>query len=141
MEYSIREMTSADYDDVVALWKNTPGIGLSGADSRENIARFLARNPGLNFVAHDASGKMVGTILGGCDGRRGYLHHVAVDQACRHFGIARHLVEATLTALKQQGIEKCHIFVFRDNTNAVEFWRHVGWKDRTEELAMMSYTV
>lgn len=72
----------ADYDEAWALWKRTEGIGLSQADEPRNIASFLARNPGLSFVAEE-EGKIVGAVLCGSDGRRGFLHHLAVEKS-RH---------------------------------------------------------
>jgi len=79
-DMDIREMTIGDYDEVLALWKGTEGVGLTPADSRQNVARFLARNPGLSLVAR-AGGKIVGAVLGGHDGRKGYLYHLAVAPA------------------------------------------------------------
>ncbi len=49
MSVGIREMTMADYDAMLALWQISEGIGLSNADSRDNIASYLQRNPGLSF--------------------------------------------------------------------------------------------
>lgn len=75
MGVEIREMTILDYEPVYALWKESGDIGLSDADSKEGIKRFMARNPGFSFVAAD-EGKIVGAALSGHDGRRGYIHHL-----------------------------------------------------------------
>lgn len=123
-------MTIADYEDTIALWQRCDGIGLSAADSREAIARYLARNPGMSFVARDTDGRLVGAVLCGHDGRRGYLHHLAVAPGSRKHGLGRALVERCMDALLQEGIDKCHLFVFRDNTAGQAFWLSTGWNER-----------
>jgi len=128
-------MTIADYDAVVALWRSTPGIGLSEADERPNIAAFLAHNPGLSFVA-DAGGAPVGAVLGSFDGRRGYLHHLAVDSRARRAGIGRSLVGRSLEALAGRGVRRCHIFVMDGNVDGQRFWERVGWFRRDDLLVM-----
>ncbi len=70
---------------VYALWQTSEGIGLSQADSQDNIARYLANNPGMSFCAWDGE-KLVGAVLCGTDSRRGFLHHLAVENAHRHQG-------------------------------------------------------
>ena len=106
---NIRPMTADDYDEVADLWRNTEGIGLDEhVDAREGIAGYLARHPGLSFVARQ-EGRIVGAVLCGHDGRRGYLHHLAVAAAWRRKGIGRALVEACLTGLGSVGIPKCKI--------------------------------
>jgi putative acetyltransferase len=87
MDYTIREMHIDDYDRLISLWQRCEGIGLSDADQLERIDFFLRRNPGMSFVAEGADGAMAGAVLCGTDGRRGYLHHLAVDPAWRRHGI------------------------------------------------------
>jgi ribosomal protein S18 acetylase RimI-like enzyme len=126
----------ADYEEVVALWQLTEGMGLSAADSKERIGVYLERNPGLSFVAK-VSGEVVGAVLAGHDGRRGYLHHLAVRSDWRGRGLGRALVERCLEVLRQTGIDKCHLFVYRANQPGQDFWAHEGWKERLE-LVLMS---
>jgi ribosomal protein S18 acetylase RimI-like enzyme len=135
----IREMTLEDYDAALVLWQSTEGIGLSAADDREKIACFLAHNPGLSFVANEG-GTLVGTVLCGSDGRRGYLYHLTVIGGKRKAGTGRLLVEKSLDALQKAGIEKCHIFVYKDNLEGIKFWTHTGWVKRPE-LVIMSYDI
>ena len=118
MSIVIREMTIQDYDEVLSLWQASEGVGLSDADSEEGVACFLDRNPGLSFVARDGE-HLVGAILCGHDGRRGYIHHLAVSKPHRCQGLGRALVERCLSALRGDGIGKCHIFVFADNQDTV----------------------
>lgn len=136
MSAEIREMTINDYDAVYALWKASEGIGLSDADSKESIKRFLEQNADLSYVAVDED-KVVGAALCGQDGRRGYIHHLAVAKSHRCQGIGRSLVGRCMYALMRIGIGKTHLFVFGENQEAIDFWERVGYAQRVE-LVMMS---
>ena len=136
MAVSIRPMTLDDYEPVFALWQACEGVGLGRADTREAIARYLQRNPGLSFTAW-AGAELVGAVLAGHDGRRGYLHHMAVRPAYRQQGIGRTLTACCEQALLAEGIDKAHLFVFADNTSGQAFWRQAGWYNRPE-LVLMS---
>jgi len=132
-------MTMADYEEAMALWQRTEGMGLRPADAPEHIARYLERNPGLSFVAREGD-RLVGTVLCGHDGRRGYLQHLAVDRAYRRQGIGRALVERVLEALRAQNINKCHLFVIKENEAAIAFWQHIGWFVRDDLVTMSHFT-
>jgi ribosomal protein S18 acetylase RimI-like enzyme len=97
---------------------------------------YLARNPGMSFVACDG-GRVVGAVLCGTDGRRGYLHHLAVAAPDRQRGLGRALVQRCLDALAAAGITKCHLFVFAPNIPARNFWTRIGWRLR-EDIVVMS---
>ena len=135
MAFQIRAMNLDDYDAVLALWRSSEGVGLSAADSRAGIARLLQANPGLSFVAEE-DGLVVGALLGSQDSRRGYLTHLAVADGRRRKGIGRALVQACLDAMRQIGIQKCHIFVFEHNQAARAFWKQIGWVQRHELIIM-----
>jgi N-acetylglutamate synthase len=128
----IRPMVEDDIPAALALWQGLPGIGLRDADSPPAIARYLRRNPGLSFVAVREAGVLIGVSLAGHDGRRGYLHHVAVTTALQQNGIGRRLVEACLAALKAEGIEKVNFWVKADNAAGLAFWNRVGGRERTD---------
>lgn len=136
MDINIREMTIEDFNAVLDLWQGAEGVGLSDSDAADEIAKFLLRNPGLSLVAL-VDNNLAGAVLCGHDGRRGYIHHLAVSPAYRRMGIGRHLVEQCLENLRSQGINKCHLFVFENNVDAIAFWEKSGWTMR-EELCMMS---
>lgn len=136
MTLEIREFVLGDYAGALQLWQATPGVGLSEADSRDNIALFLSRNPGSSFVALDGT-EIVGTILGGHDGRRGLIHHLTVAPTQRRQGLGQHLVRLTLGALKQAGIQKCHLVMFQSNAEARAFWTRIGAEERVT-LALFS---
>ncbi|VBB06735.1 acyl-coa n-acyltransferase [Lucifera butyrica] len=129
---TIREMKIEDYAQVWQLWSSTEGVGLSDADTQENISLFLKRNAGLSFVAETGGQEIVGAILCGHDGRRGYLHHLTVNAAYRRNGIGRRLVENCFRRLKQAGIRKCHLFVFKDNHLGMNFWHKTGFLTRND---------
>jgi len=130
--YSLRDFTLADYDTVLALWRSSEGIGLNESDTSAAIAAYLVRNPGLSLVATDEAGVIVGAVLGGHDGRRGYLHHLAVAPAHRGRGLGRSLVDETLTRLHRHGIQKCSIFLYANNAAGRAFWLREGWSARAD---------
>lgn len=134
----LRPLLLADYAAAIRLWQQCDGVQLRDADSEPAIARYLARNPGLSFAA-ECNGVLVGTVLAGHDGRRGYLHHLAVDTAARRGGIASALVDAALAALRSEGIGKVHIMVLATNTEAQSFWCARGFSTRGD-ITLMSYT-
>ena len=139
MSIAITEFSMTDYEEAVALWREMPEIGLDDADTPEQMRSFLARNPGLSFVVRDR-GKLVGAVLCGHDGRRGYLHHLAVDRAYQGAGIGRALVDRCLSALAAVGIARCNIFVFAENEEGKGFWEKTGWLTY-EGLEVMYRTV
>lgn len=95
------------------------------------MAAFLRRNPGLSLVA-TARGRVIATLLCGHDGRRGYLHHLAVDRRWRRRGIGSALVGASLESLRLLGIPKCNLFLFATNVPGKAFWRRLGWSVRAD---------
>jgi N-acetylglutamate synthase len=135
MGIQLHAFTPDHYDAAYSLWKSSEGIGLSDADSRENITRFLAHNPGMSFVAME-EGRLVGAVLCGNDGRRGYLHHLAVAGSHRRRGIGRALADSSLAACAAAGLRKCHIFVMAGNREGRDFWKGIGWEERTTLLIM-----
>lgn len=133
---AIRPMLAADYEAAIALLRRSGGVRLRDADSFEAIARYLARNPGLSFVA-EVDGCIAGCVFAGHDGRRGYLYHLAVDAAHRGRGVGRALVNGALSALAREGIAKIHIDVLQDNEEGLRFWSAMGWSERND-IARMS---
>lgn len=127
----IRPMVKEDYDEVFAMWQITTKRALSEADSRESIEYYLDRNPGMSQVAL-AEGKIVGTVLCGHDGRRGFIHHMAVMPEYRRHQIGKRLAERGLEAIGAAGIAKTHIFCYTDNSLGQSFWRAMNWKKRDD---------
>jgi N-acetylglutamate synthase len=131
MDTEVTTFKINSYDEVLALWQECEGIGLSHADSRDSIQAYLNRNPGMSFIA-TADGKVVGAILAGHDGRRGYIHHLAVHPSCRRNGLGRKLVEHAISVIRSAGIQKVHIFIFNTNAEGIAFWKSVGWTPRND---------
>lgn len=128
----IRAMTPDDYDAVYALWCKTPGIGLRRVDdAAAGIERFLARNPGMSFVAEHEGG-VVGAVLCGHDGRRGQLYHMAVDASMRRSGVGRGLIDAATQALRACGVTRVNLLASCDNGEGNAFWASLGFSKRAD---------
>ncbi|MCM1288434.1 MAG: GNAT family N-acetyltransferase [Clostridium sp.] len=128
----IRVMTILDYDGIYDLWLQTSGMGLNLTDdSREGIAKYLKRNPASCFVAED-DGKIIGVILAGHDGRRGYIYHTAVTASHRGQGIAKRLVDNAMDALDKEGIHKVALVAFSQNKLGNVFWENMGFTVRDD---------
>jgi len=133
----IREMTMEDYDSVMSLLARAEGVAIREADSRDATERYLARNPGFSFVS-EADGQLVGCIMGGHDGRRGYLQHLFVRPSFRRRGIGTQLVSRCVDALADEGILKSHLFVKHTNESGREYWSSAGWSQRSD-IVMFSH--
>ncbi len=128
----IRPMTEYDYDKVHTLWLSISGFGIRSVDdSKENIVRFLRRNPSTSVIA-EVDGELVGSILCGHDGRTGCFYHVCVREDVRRQGIGRAMVDAAIKALRTEHISKISLFAFTDNTIGNAFWEKAGWVKRED---------
>lgn len=117
-------------DDVVAarkLWADSaPGVNLGRSDTPEEIARKLARDPDLFLVA-EVDGRLVGTVIGGFDGRRGLVYHLAVAQPYQSFGIGSALMQELERRLAQKGCLKAYLLVIPGNPSLLDFYARRGW--------------
>lgn len=136
--HSVEPFREEHIDPALALWRRTEHVGVSVGDEPASIARFLARNAGLSFVALDP-GRVIGAVLCGHDGRRGYLYHLAVEEGHRRKGVGGALLASCLDALRGAGIGKCHAFVFHENPFGERFWRRRGWESREDLLIYSRY--
>ena len=132
--YTYLEMNISHYDQSLDLWKRSEGINVNLAmDSKEKIGAFLKHHPGMCFVClHEGSGDLVGCILSGFDGRRGFIVHLAVEKAFRGNSIGKHLVQRCLDEMKKKGAVRCLINVVSDNKDGKSFWKKIGWKERDD---------
>ena len=125
-------------EPALALFRGCAGVGLSAGDTPAEIAGFLTRNPGLSAVIETPAGSVVGAIMAGHDGRRGFLYHLAVHPDERRRGLGRALVHHCLGALRSAGISRVSIHIFGDNRRGAEFWDKLGWRVRTD-LSVLQY--
>ncbi len=124
------------YDDIIELWRIT-GICVGSSDSKEELARMSRQNPDL-FLMGKVSDVIIGVVIGGFDGRRGYVHHLAVDPNYQKNGYGKLLMNELITRFRQEGVHKVHLFIEKRNNEVVDFYRSLGWEVR-EDLIMMSY--
>lgn len=126
----IKVMTINDYEELFELWQNTANMGLRSLDdSKEGISCFLKRNPNTNFVVYE-DGQLVGAILCGHDGRRGYIYHTVVLPDYRRRGIASSLVESAIAALQKEGITRVCLNVMETNEQGKKFWISKVWEKK-----------
>ena len=131
-KFEIRVMTIDDYEKVYSLWMSCKNMGFNNLDdSREGIAKYLRRNPATCFVA-ECGDSIVGVILSGHDGRRGFIHHLAVTENCRRQGIATELLECAVSSLAAEGINKVALLVFNRNEAGNAFWEKNGFTSRED---------
>src|SRR5512139_312949 len=135
-DYRFQPMEKGDLAEMIQFWQGMEGIGLSESDSYSALSFYMQRNPGLSWVAHNRDRELIGAVLCGHDGRRGYLHHLAVAPDWRRKGIGRALVERCLSSLRELKILKCNVFLFSNNPEGQGFWKAMGWKGR-EDLVLL----
>ena len=134
----IREMTIDDYDEVYEMWQITTKRALSKADERDQMERYLKHNAGMSQVAV-VGGKIVGTVLAGHDGRRGFIHHMAVLPEFRRKKIGHALAQTAIQKIREQSIDKTHIFCYQNNETGQSFWRDFGFEKR-EDVFVYSFS-
>lgn len=128
----IRNMTIDDYDVVYSLWMSCVGMGLNNLDdSKEGIEKFIHRNPDTCLVAVSDS-EIIGVIMVGNDGRRGYIYHTAVNPDFRKQGIAKKLVDSAMSELSALSINKVALVVFDRNETGNAFWESQGFTVRND---------
>ena len=117
-----------DYEEIYNLWESAgSGIHLRRSDQPEEIAKKLQRDPTL-FLLAEIDGRIVGSIIGGFDGRRGMMYHMAVAKPFRRKGIGTILMEALELRLKEKGCIRYYLLVAKDNIEAVDFYQKRGWE-------------
>lgn len=127
----IRIMKPDDYEKAMVLWNGSVGVGINPDDSMENIKKYLLRNPSTSFVAVE-NDEVIGAIMAGHDGYRGFIHHTAVAEEYRHYGIGTELVKNALNAIKSEGINKVVLVVFKTNETGNLFWEKQGFTIRDD---------
>lgn len=126
--YSIRTFCYPDdYEEVYSLWQSAgAGIHAGRSDTPDEIEKKIQRDPEL-FLLAELDGKIVGTVLGGFDGRRGIVYHLAVEANQRKKGIGERLMVELEQRLKDKGCIRSYLLVTYDNLEAVRFYEKRGW--------------
>ena len=118
----------ADFAQVIELWQHAgPGIHLRKSDERAEIKKKVGRDPDL-FLVVEIDGHIIGTVMGGFDGRRGMVYHLAVEQGYRHKGIGRLLMNELENRMAHKGCLRSYLLVTRDNAEAIQMYESTGWE-------------
>lgn len=123
---TIRAFTLRDTESVIALWQAT-GLTRSWNNPHLDIQRKLTVQPELFFVAVDGH-DIVGSVMAGYDGHRGWLYYLASDPHRRGQGIGRALVTAAEEALLEMGCPKVQLMVRPGNDEALSFYDSLGYE-------------
>lgn len=126
----INEFDLAEYDSVVQLWKKA-GLVLRPGDDLEGIRLKLQRDPDLFLVARDGS-DLVGTVMGGWDGRRGWIYHLAVKPSHQRLGIAKELIRELEERLAGKGAKRVNAQIYHSNTTSLQFFSACGYEERSD---------
>lgn len=117
-----------DYPSVEKLWASMEkGVSLGRSDSPEEIQKMLAHDPGMFLVAEE-NGQIIGTVIGGFDGRRGLIYHLAVAASSRGRGTGSRLMDAIESRLRAKGCLRCYLLVTSDNPEGMQYHEKHGWE-------------
>ena len=123
-----------DYDAVIRFWESIEkGMHISASDAPAEIQKKIQRDPDLFLVA-ELNHEIVGAVIGGFDGRRGMIYHLAVAASFRGQGIGARLMSEVETRLRAKGCLKCYLIVLRDNDDAMKFYERIGWESMDRDV-------
>lgn len=125
----VDEFTLGDYPEVYDLWRRTDLL-LRPSDERDAIELKLARDPDLFLVAR-AADRIVAVVVGGWDGRRAYVYHLAVDPGWRRRGVANVLMDELEERFRGKGALKAKLQVLTGNDASMAFFEHRGYELET----------
>ena len=120
MDLIYRTMSIGDYEKASDLWSTSSGIVIRTSDSEKHVANYLSRNHHKRFVA-ESNGDIIGSILTGHDGKRGYIQNLVVSENHRSAGIGSHLVSLCIDSLSELDIVKSHIHDLDENVETRTF--------------------
>ena len=132
----IENFTMKNYDNIIGLWRKA-GISVGSTDSENEIKKMLTLNPNL-FLIGKVNNKVIAVVMGGFDGRRGYVHHLAVDPLHQKKGYGKMIMDELINRFRKIGVHKIHLFIEKDNQDVVDFYKNLEWQIR-DELIMMSF--
>jgi ribosomal protein S18 acetylase RimI-like enzyme len=125
----LERATTEAIRDMLNLWQSIPGLGVGLGDDEDSLQVFMSRNPATSLLLKNDE-QIIGTVLAGYDGRRGYIYHLAVYPQFQKKGYGKWLLNQVLSELKALGAKKIHLFVYRNNEEAISFYIHNKWKLR-----------
>ena len=132
----IKKFSMKYYNDVLQIW-NASGISVGSSDEREEIKRVLRKNSDL-FLVGLIEKKVIAVVIGAFDGRRGYVHHLAVSPEYQNKGYGRKIMEELHKRFRNLNVHKVHLFIEKYNEEVINFYKKLGWEIR-DDLIMMSY--
>jgi len=103
------------------------GVRIGRSDALAEIEKKIGRDPDLFLVA-ETGGCIIGSVIGGFDGRRGLIYHLAVAAEYRGQGLGSRLMDEVEARLRAKGCLKCYLMVTKDNTEVVHYYEQRGWK-------------
>ena len=136
IKMKIENFNIQHYPEVLELWKKA-GIGVGSSDTKEEIALIIARNPELFLIGKEQE-KIIATVIGAFDGRRGYVHHLAVDPMYQEKGYGKAIMDDLIERFRKKKVHKIHLFIQKQNKKVVDFYSKQGWEIR-DDIIMMSF--
>ena len=133
---NIVKFSIKNYEEIIELWRKA-GISVGSTDTKEELEIMAKRNPQL-FLIGKIDQKIISVVMGGFDGRRGYVHHLAVDPDYQKKGYGEMIIDDLLDRFHKMRVHKVHLFIEKCNKDVVDFYRDLGWEIR-DDLIMMSY--
>ena len=135
MEITLRAFRfEQDYPLIIDLWNRCgPGVQVRKSDEPEEIKKKLQRDPDL-FIIAEHQGRVIGTVLGGFDGRRGLIYHLAVEPGFRVHGVGGKLMQEVESRLAQKGCIKAYLLVTLENEEVIPFYEKRGWDEMPMHL-------
>ena len=131
--------TEIDPQEIIDFWKHN-SITVTPTDSPEELKTAAELHPHLFIIGLGPDDRVIGTVWGGFDGRRGYVAHLAVDEPYRNRGLGSHLMEKVETEFRKMNVYKVHLFVEQHNAAVGDFYRRRGYKERSD-LTVFSKTL
>lgn len=133
MKPEIRALVIKDADEIFALWQ-AAGLHPSRSDTVEALRLMIEREPDLFLVAEE-EGRIIGTVWGGFDGRRGWIYRLAVAPSHQGLKLGKRLMDEVEARLKAKGCTKVNLLIERDNIGVVNFYAARGYNE--DDVAFM----
>ena len=142
MEILIREMEEKDIPKVQDLWRAV-NIELTYSDKYEELVKMIKHNPGLCLVLENqTNGKdflkndILGAVLGGFDGRRGWIHHLAIHSSIQGKKYGTMMMDELIRIFLERDVVKLKLEVIKSNKDIIDFYKKLSWNHRTDLITM-----